>query len=312
MNKIISLLPSATEIVCALGFQDQLVGRSHECDYPAGITDLPVCTEAKFPQGSSAEIDQSVGALVQKGLSVYEVYNEVLEKLAPDFVVTQSQCEVCAVSMKDVEAAVCQLISSNPQIINLEPVGFQDVFNDILAVGKALGVPQKAQQLVTNLLARIDSVEKTTQPIAHKKRVACIEWLSPLMNAANWVPTLVEKAGGVNLFGKEAQHSHYIQWADIEQQNPDVILIMPCGFGIARTLQEINLLIDLPGWKELPAVQNGQVYLTDGNQYFNRPGPRLADSVEIISEILYPETFGRKHPKKDWISLDEALITSQI
>jgi iron complex transport system substrate-binding protein len=206
--------------------------------------------------------------------------------------------------MKDVEAAVCQLISSNPQIINLEPVGFQDVFNDILAVGKALGVPQKAQELVNQLFARIDLVEKTTQPIAQKKRVACIEWLSPLMNAANWVPTLVEKAGGVNLFGEEAQHSHYIQWADIEQQNPDVILIMPCGFSIERTLQEINLLTDLPGWKDLPAVQNGEVYLTDGNQYFNRPGPRLADSVEIISEILYPQLFERKHPTKDWISLE--------
>jgi iron complex transport system substrate-binding protein len=167
-----------------------------------------------------------------------------------------------------------------------------------------LGVPQKAQELVNQLFARIDLVEKTTQPIAQKKRVACIEWLSPLMNAANWVPTLVEKAGGVNLFGEEAQHSHYIQWADIEQQNPDVILIMPCGFSIERTLQEINLLTDLPGWKDLPAVQNGEVYLTDGNQYFNRPGPRLADSVEIISEILYPQLFERKHPTKDWISLE--------
>lgn len=310
MNKIISLLPSATEIVCALGFQEQLVGRSHECDYPQEITHLPICTEAKFPQGTSAQIDQSVGALVQKGLSVYEVYNEVLEQLAPDFVVTQSQCEVCAVSMKDVEAAVCQLISSNPQIINLEPVGFQDVWNDILTVGKALGVPQKAQELVNKLLARIDLVEKTTQPIAHKKRVACIEWLSPLMNAANWVPTLVEKAGGINLFGKEAQHSHYIEWADIEQQNPEVILIMPCGFSIERTLQEIDLLTNLSGWKNLPVVQNGEVYLTDGNQYFNRPDPRLADSVEIISEILYPQTFERKHPKKDWISLNEALVTN--
>lgn len=310
MNKIISLLPSATEIVCALGFQDQLVGRSHECDYPVGISQLPICTEAKFPQGSSAEIDQSVGALVQKGLSVYEVYNDVLEQLEPDFIVTQSQCEVCAVNMKDVEAAVCQLIGSNPQIINLEPVGFQDVFNDILAVGKALGVPQKAQELVTQLLTRINLVEKTIQSITHKKRVACIEWLSPLMNAANWVPTLVEKAGGVNLFGEEAQHSHYIQWADIEQQNPDVILIMPCGFSIERTLQEINLLTDLPSWKDLPAVQNGEVYLTDGNQYFNRPGPRLADSVEIIGEILYPQLFERKHSTKDWISLNQALITT--
>lgn len=311
MKKIISLLPSATEIVCALGFQDQLVGRSHECDFPEGITHLPVCTRAKFPQGTSAEIDQSVSALVQNGLSVYEVYNHLLEELAPDFVVTQSQCEVCAVSMKDVEEAVCQLIRSNPQIINLEPVGFQDVFNDIIAVGKALGVPQKARQLVNELLARIDLVEKTTQSIANKKRVACIEWLSPLMNAANWVPTLVEKAGGINLFGEEAQHSHYIQWNDIVSKNPDVILVMPCGFSIERILQEINLLTELPGWGELPAVKNKQVYLTDGNQYFNRPGPRLADSVEIISEILYPNTFVRKHPTKDWVALGEVLTEAK-
>lgn len=313
MKRIISLLPSATEIVCALGFQDQLIGRSHECDYPTqGITSLPICTKAKFPQGTSAEINQSVSHLVQNGLSVYEVFNDILENLKPDFIVTQSQCEVCAVSMKDVEQAVCQLISSQPEIINLEPVGYEDVFQDILKVGEALGVAAKAQQFVKELITRIDRVEKITQSITHKKSVACIEWLAPLMNAANWVPTLVEKAGGINLFGEEAQHSHYIQWAEVAKQDPDVILVMPCGFSIARTLQEINLLTDLPGWQELTAVKNNQVYLTDGNQYFNRPGPRLADSLEIISEILYPEIFPRKHPFQDWVVLSKLLKIKSI
>lgn len=311
LNRIISLLPSATEIVCALGFQDQLVGRSHECDYPSAITGLPICTKAKFPQGTSAEIDQSVSSLVQNGLSVYEVFEHKLEKLKPDFIVTQSKCEVCAVSIKDVEQAVCQLISSNPHIINLCPVGYDEVFQDILTIGKTLGVPEKAQQFVDNLFVRINSVEKNTQQISNKKKVACIEWLNPLMNAANWVPTLVEKAGGINLFGENKQDSHYIQWGDVVAQNPDVILIMPCGFDIERTSQEMHLLTELPGWNELPAVQNKQVYLTDGNQYFNRPGPRLADSVEIISEILYPDLFPRKHPKKDWIGLHAVSVNDE-
>lgn len=309
MQKIVSLLPSATEIVCALGFQEQLVGRSHECDYPPEVTQLPVCTQAKFPQGKSIEINQSVAALVKNGLSVYEVFGDVLESIKPDFVVTQSQCEVCAVSMKDVEQAVCQLVSSNPQIINLEPVGYQDVFDDILRVGQTLGVSDRAQQFVESLHHRIDAVEKITQQVSTKKSVVCIEWLAPLMNAANWVPTLVEKAGGINLMGQEAHHSHYITWEDVVSLNPDVILVMPCGFSIDRTLQEINLLTELPGWSDLPAIQNKEVYLTDGNQYFNRPGPRLADSVEIISEILYPDLFPRKHPKKDWVELTEAQIT---
>ncbi len=309
MQKIVSLLPSATEIVCALGFQHQLVGRSHECDYPADISQLPVCTQAKFPQGSSTEINQSVDALVKNGLSVYEVFGDVLEAIKPDFIVTQSQCEVCAVSLKDVEQAVCQLVSSHPQIVKLEPVGYQDVFEDILKVGQALGVVSRAQKLVTDLQNRIDLIEKTTQQVAYKKRIVCIEWLEPLMNAANWVPTLVEKAGGINLMGEEAHHSHYIQWNDIVSLNPDVILVMPCGFGIARTLEEIQLLTQLTGWDDLPAVKQKQVYLTDGNQYFNRPGPRLADSVEIISEILYPELFPRKHSQQDWVELEEALAT---
>ena len=312
MQRIVSLLPSATEIVCALGFQDQLVGRSHECDYPQGIDQLPICTKAKFPQGSSAEIDQSVAALVKNGLSVYEVFGDVLENIKPDFIVTQSQCEVCAVSMKDVEQAVCQLISSRPEIINLEPVGYQDVFEDILKVGQTLGVASRAQNLVQDLQNRIDLVAKTTEQITQKKSVVCIEWLEPLMNAANWVPTLVEKAGGVNLMGEEAHHSHYIQWEDIVSLNPDVILIMPCGFSIDRTLEEIHLLTQLPGWQDLPAIIQKEVYLTDGNQYFNRPGPRLADSVEIISEILYPELFPRKHSKQDWVELEEALETAQV
>lgn len=303
--RIISLLPSATEIVFYLGLESHLVGRSHECDYPTSVKSLPICTSPKFnPDVSSQEIDQSVSALIQKGLSVYQVDGEQLEKLRPDFLITQSQCELCAVSLKDVEAAVCQLISSQPTIINLEPLGYHDIFQDILRAGETLGVTQAAQDLANQMQQKMDAIAQKTQDLP-RKTVACIEWIEPLMYAANWTPTLIHKAGGQNLLGDEKAHSHYMQWMDIVAQNPDILLIMPCGFSIARTLEELDKLTTHPDWLKIPAVQRGDVYIADGNQYFNRPGPRIVDSVEIVAEILHPEHFSAQHHQSGWIKLEE-------
>lgn len=303
-KRIISLLPSSTEIAASLGYGDQLVGRSHECDFPEGIESLPVLTAPKFnPGGTSLEIDKEVSEILRYGLSVYQLDVEKLEALKPDYIITQSQCEVCAVNMKDVEAAVCELISSNPAIINLEPNSLKDVFDDILRVGAALDATVRAEALVDTMQLAFGNIKRMTTGLP-KPRIACIEWLDPIMLAANWVPELVEIAGGENVLATKGQHSHYFKWEQVMAEDPEVIAIMPCGFNIDRTMQEIKLLTDLPGWDTLQAVKYNRVFVTDGNQYFNRPGPRIKESAEILAEILHPKVFEARHLGKGYILLE--------
>lgn len=301
MPKIVSLLPSSTEIVCALGFGDALVGRSHECDYPAHITQLPILTAPKFnPDGRSYEIDERVKAILQEASSVYKVDAELLKTLAPDFVVTQSQCDVCAVSYDEVERIVCDYLDTEAHIINLEPNALSDVFQDIQRVAEALSVPEKGQDLINDMQARIQAIKDTTSTL-EKPTVASIEWIDPLMAGGNWMPTLVESAGGIELFGKADEHSHWITWDDLKSADPDMLVIMPCGYDIEKAISEMTSFTQRNDWQALKAVQNGHVYITDGNQYFNRPGPRLVDSVEILAEIFHPEQFDFGHQGKGWI-----------
>lgn len=290
--RIVSMIASSTEILCALGLRDQMVGRSHECDYPHGIEKLPVCTETKFsPDGTSYEIDQRVKAILQEGLSVYRVNADKLNLLKPDLIITQTQCEVCAVSLKDVEEAVCQLIESRPKIVSLHPNALGDLWKDIRLVGDATGKQQKAEQLIDELKAEIEAVSTCALKQAKKPRVACIEWIDPLMAAGNWVPELVELAGGINLFGVAGKHSPWMEWENLVKQDPDIILVMPCGFSIERTLSEMHLLKEKQDWNKLKAVIEKKVFVLDGNQYFNRPGPRLVDSLKILAEIFHPDEF---------------------
>ncbi|HEY9842322.1 MAG TPA: cobalamin-binding protein [Candidatus Obscuribacterales bacterium] len=301
LPRIVSLLPSATEIVCGLGFQDQLVGRSHECDFPAGVQALPVLTAPKFePDGTSYAIDQRVRAIVQEGLAVYRVDATLLRQLGPDVIVTQSQCEVCAVNQADVEAAVCELTGHPLEIVSLKPDDLAHVWQDIQNVAQALGAPERGQALLADLQGRMQTISERAQKAPVRPRVACIEWIEPLMAAGNWMPELIELAGGINLFGTAGQHSPWMKWPDLRAADPDVLLIMPCGFDIARIRQETDLLQALPGWSGLKAVMSGQVYVTDGNQYFNRPGPRLVDSLEILAEILHPGLFEFGHQNTGW------------
>lgn len=302
--RIVSLLPSATEIVCALGLQAHLVGRSHECDFPLGVEALPAITSPKFePDGTSYEIDQRVRAIVQEGLSVYRVDAEQLRALRPHVIVTQSQCEVCAVSQADVEAAVCELAGLDIRIVSLQPDDLAHVWDDMRRVAAACGVAGRGQALVAGLQARMAAVETRAQALGTHPTVACIEWIAPLMAAGNWVPELVESAGGINLFGEAGLHSPWLKWEALREANPDVIAIMPCGFGIARIRQETHLLEALAGWPELEAVKSGRVFVTDGNQYFNRPGPRLVESMEILAEFLHPQAFDFGHSGQGWQSL---------
>lgn len=302
--RIVSLIASATEIVCALGFEAQLVGRSHECDFPTSVKRLPICTSPKFAvAGLSYEIDQRVKAILQESLSVYRVDAGRLEQLQPTHIITQSQCEVCAVSLKDVEAAVCQFTSSQPVIVSLEPNSLADVWADIHRVAVALNAPAQGTALIANLQERMSVIIERARVLKPKPTVACIEWIEPLMAAGNWMPELVALAGGVNLFGEIGRHSPWMSWDELTCKDPEVIFISPCGFDIARTLEETHLLINNPAWNKLKAVRAGRVFIGDGNQYFNRPGPRLLESLEILAEVLHPALFDFGHEQTGWVRL---------
>ena len=300
-HRIVTLIASATEIVCALGFEHQLVGRSHECDYPSSIASLPVCSTSKVTvEASSRAIDDQVRMIVADGLSVYRVDTELLDRLAPTVIVTQTQCEVCAVSLMDVEKAVCELVGSRPRIVSLEPMSLGDVWEDIRIVASDLGDPARGDDLVTHLTGRLEAIRTETASAESRPSVACIEWIDPLMSAGNWVPELVECTGGANLFAEPGKHSGYFDIEQLAEADPDVIAIMPCGFDIERSCREMTPLATHPLWQELSAVKQGRVVMTDGNQYFNRPGPRVVESAEILSEFLHPGRFDFGHRGRGW------------
>jgi iron complex transport system substrate-binding protein len=307
--RIVSLIASATEIVCALGFEKQLVGRSHECDYPPSVKRLPQLTSPKFNvEGTSYEIDQRVKAIVQEALSVYRVDARRLDELEPTHIITQAQCEVCAVSLKDVEQAVCDMVRSHPAIISLEPNLMADIWADMRRVGDALSASDRAEALIERLQGRMDQVYQLSRGIETKPTVACVEWIDPLMAAGNWMPELVEAAGGRNLFGEAGKHSPWMTWDELTACDPDVIFVSPCGFDIHRTLEEMHLLSDRPEWNRLKAARASRVYVADGNQYFNRPGPRVVESLEILAETLHPEVFSFGHEGTGWVLYDNGQV----
>jgi iron complex transport system substrate-binding protein len=299
--RIVSLLPSATEIIAALGLTDVLVGRSHECDYPPMVQNLPVCTTARLDTNKpSFKIDTDVQTLLESALSIYGIKSNVLEQLRPTHIITQDQCDVCAVSFADVEKAVAQLTQSNPQVISLQPNKLADVWADMKRVAKALGVDEKP--VLSQLQSRIEFCRSRLSflPAESLPTVAAIEWTDPIMASGNWIPELIELAGGKNLFGTVGEHSPYIQWQELVKADPDCLIIMPCGFDLERTQQESQSLTQQPNWSNLQAVQKGKVFITDGNAYFNRPGPRLVDSLEILAEILHPELFEFGYEGTGW------------
>jgi len=301
MPRIVTLLPSATEIVFALGFEDQLVGRSHECDFPRAVVRVPALTEAKFnAEGTSAEIDQRVKKIVADALSVYRVDAARLRELKPDLIVTQSQCEVCAVSEREVEAAVAEWLGARPRIVSLAPYGLDDIFTDMQRVADALDARARGTELVERLRARLAKIAERARGASKRPGVATIEWIAPLMAAGNWMPALIEMAGGVNLFGVAGEHSPWMKFDELAASDPDVILIAPCGFSMERAAQDLPVLTNRAEWGRLKAVRGGQVFLADGNQYFNRPGPRIAESLEILAEVMHPELFHFGHEGAGW------------
>jgi iron complex transport system substrate-binding protein len=305
--RIVSLIASATEIVAGLGFGSNLVGRSHECDFPSDVLALPACSEPKIDiHGSSREIDERVKSLAGAAVSVYRVFPHLLRQLRPTHIITQTQCEVCAVSLKDVEQAMAEMIGVErpPQIVSLAPMGLADVWTDIRSVGRSLNACDRAESLVARLRQELDTIGRQAAASQSCPSIACLEWIDPLMSAGNWVPELVEIAGGRNLLGTAGKHSPWLDWDELTACDADVIAIMPCGFDMARTRQELPPLIDDPRWSKLRAVREGRVYLTDGNQFFNRPGPRLVESARILAEILHPDLFGNSLEGTGWVQID--------
>lgn len=298
-QRVVTLIASATEIVSALGFADRLIARSHECDYPPEVLALPALTAPKFKvEGSSGEIDRRVREIVAQGLSVYRVDAEMLRNLAPDLIVTQDHCEVCAVSLSDVEAATCDWAGAATRIVSLRPDSLDDVYTDITKVAAALGVPDRGHGLVAAMRSRFADVRARTKMLP-QPRVAFIEWSDPLMSGGNWMPTLIDIAGGDNLFGEAGGKSQVMDWKDLVQADPDVIIVAPCGYDLEAAQRDHGTLAQRPGWASLKAVRDGRVYCADGNAFFNRPSPRLVETAEIIAEILHPShiDFGHRQQR---------------
>lgn len=294
--RIVSLLPSTTEIVCALGLEDALVGITHECDYPASVVGKPRLTASRISHETmtSKEIDHAVRsqlADLDGHGSIYDLDEAELRELNPDLILTQELCEVCAVSYKTVERAA-RMFDADVRVVSLEPNTIGDIFENIRTVGDLTNRQSEAGKLVDSLQARLDHVKNSTERIDQRPRTLMLEWLEPPFAPGHWVPEQVEIAGGDHAFGKAGQRSVTTTPEEIRAYAPEVIVFIPCGYYQADILRQLPLSRLPEGWNDLPAVKNGEVWATDATSYFSRPGPRVVDGVEILARILHPETFG--------------------
>lgn len=282
---VVSLLPSATEILCTLGLQKHLVGISHECDYPAEVKGLPALTRAKIDPGKrSASIDAEVRALLKEGGSLYAIDTDLLQALKPDIIFTQDQCEVCAVSLDEVTEAVSGLRDKKVTICSLKPNTLDDIWEDIRKVAKAMDVEERGEKTIQAIRHRIDPLRTC---FSKRPRVACLEWLEPPMIAGGWIPEVVQIAGGEPVIVTDASKFETVSWKSLRAVDPDFVVLMPCGFSIDRTGRELTHIQQ--ELRSIRAVQQGRCYIVDGNGYFNRPGPRIADSCEILAALIHPE-----------------------
>jgi iron complex transport system substrate-binding protein len=310
-HRVASLLPSATEIVCAVGAQSELVGVSHECDFPVGVEAFPVLTRARLrPVRSSRAIDAEVRSVLQDALAVYEVELDRLRSARADVIVTQDLCDVCAVSLDDVRVAVARLGVEGVRIVNLHPTRLGDIWNDIERVAVALGREEDGSRLLGSLRSRMDAIHARASGLARRPRVLAVEWLDPIMIAGMWLPELVGLAGGTMMVTEPGAHAPTLGLEALRALAPDVVLVKPCGFPLDRTLEELKVLAENVPWSEWRCVREGRVYVADGNAYFNRPGPRIVESLEILAGCLHPDVFAdfrRKH-RDSVVRLDAGLV----
>ncbi len=300
-KRIASLLASGTEILYELGLGERVVAVSHECDFPEEVRNKPRVTSTKvLADATSRRIDEQVREMSEKGAALYEIDVRRLVELRPELIVTQSQCDVCAVRYEDVVRVVAEEEGlRGARIVSLNPMTFEGIFDDILRVGEAARCAERAGQVVASLRGRVETVRSKTGHLSAeaRPRVLCIEWTDPVMVSGNWMPELIEMAGGrCDLVGP-GEHSVFSDWDSIVAFAPEVIVVMPCGFDLERALGEMPVLAALPGWGALPAVRDGRVYAVDGNAYFNRSGPRMIESLEILAGMVHPELFAAVSPE---------------
>ena len=299
--RIVSLLPSATEILCLLGLEDSLVGVSHECDFPSSVSRLPKVVSCAFdPAGlSEREIDELVRTAMEAGRGACAIDETLLASLDPDLVITQELCDVCAVPQAAAVAAVGRLAPS-ARLLSLHPHALSDVFDDIRRIGEATETSERARREIERLSARLAHVAKRLARIPRRPRVAALEWLDPIMASGHWVVEMIARAGGIDFLGRDGTPSVCVPWEEIARYAPEVVVLMPCGFDVSRGARDAARLTRLPGWGSLPAAASGEVYAVNGSAYFNRSGPRLVDGVEILAEILHPEVFPRRERPEDY------------
>ena len=305
--RICSLLPSATEIVFILGLGDRLVAVTHECDYPPEAARLPAITRSAIDHtgSSSRDIHAHVSRYVHDGSSIYHIDQDLLQRLSPDVILTQELCKVCAVSYSEVQRAVRPL-QGEREVLSLEPTSLGDILDTIGEVGRLAGVPDRASKVVQQARQRINEVTSVIQRASSQPRVLALEWLDPPFVGGHWVPEMVRLAGGWNGLGQEGLPSSQVSWDHIAHYNPEVAVLMPCGFNLERTVEEMGRTPLPQQWHSLAAVRSNRVYAVDGSSYFNRPGPRIIEGLEVLAEIVHPELFPRSKPPEAWRHLEMA------
>jgi iron complex transport system substrate-binding protein len=292
-QRIVSFLPSATEMTCALGLSEQLVGITHECDYPCEIKGKPIVVRSVLPteRMSQQEIDLAVTERLRNGLSLYQVDESLMRDIAPDLILTQDLCQVCAPSGNEV-SQLLKSLPSKPQVLWLTPTSLEQIFDNVRELGQATNRSQEAEVLIAASHARLEAIAAVTRELSHRPRVFCMEWIDPVYCSGHWVPEMVGLAGGRDELAREGAYSVRIAWEDVLQWAPEVLVVMPCGLDLQKTVTQAEQLLALPGWSELPAVRAGRVYAVDANAYFARPGPRVVEGTELLAHILHPDLFG--------------------
>ena len=297
LPRIVSFLPSATEMVCALGLADQLVGITHECDYPAETKGKPIVVRNVLPieEMSQSAIDVEVAQRIGEGDSLYQVDERLLKELAPDLILTQDLCQVCAPSGNEV-AQVLNLLPNKPQILWLTPKSLEEIFDNLRELGGATGRLKEAEKLIAAGRVRLEKLAAVTRNLSHRPRVFCMEWLDPVYCSGHWMPEMVEIAGGVDALSRKGEDSARISWNQVVEWRPEVLIITPCGFNLEKVIEQSQQLIDYSGWSELPAVREGRVYAVDANSYFARPGPRVVEGTELLAHLIHPKLFSWDGP----------------
>jgi iron complex transport system substrate-binding protein len=296
-RQIVSFLPSATEMICALGLADRLAGVTHECDFPPVVREKPIVVRSAIPTESmsQSEIDAAVTERLRQGLSLYQVDEQLLQSIAPDLIVTQDLCQVCAPSGNEV-AQVLSSLPTKPKILWLTPKSLGQIFENIEDLGAATGRQRQAEEIIVDGRARLERIAAQVSRLTTRPRVFCMEWIDPVYCSGHWVPEMVRIAGGVDELGREGADSVRIPWNDVLQWAPEVLVVMPCGCGLAKAAEQARQLFSYPGSSELPAVIHGRVYAVDANSYFARPGPRVVEGTELLAHLLYPATFKWRGP----------------